>query len=101
MTLIIQFLRLNLLHVQIKADLDVFFYFYQSNTGPRQSGKTTLLQHLFKGYQYVSLENPESRAFAQEDPKGFLETQSYLIYGGEQNQKRRQAVVRKWDDFSL
>ena len=43
-------------------------------TGPRQSGKTTLLKHLFKEYQYVSLENPESRAFAQEDPKGFLET---------------------------
>ena len=43
-------------------------------TGPRQSGKTTLLRHLFKDYKYVSLENPETRAFAQEDPKGFLET---------------------------
>lgn len=43
-------------------------------TGPRQSGKTTLLKHIFKDYQYVSLENPEVRAFAQEDPQGFLET---------------------------
>ena len=43
-------------------------------TGPRQSGKTTLLKHLFQNYQYVSLENPETRIFAQEDPKGFLET---------------------------
>ena len=24
-------------------------------TGPRQSGKTTLLQHLFPDYQYVTL----------------------------------------------
>lgn len=27
-------------------------------TGPRQSGKTTLLKTLFPDYEYVSLENP-------------------------------------------
>ena len=43
-------------------------------TGPRQSGKTTLLQHLFgKSYQYVSLEPPDVRASATEDPRSFLE----------------------------
>ncbi len=43
-------------------------------TGPRQSGKTTLLQHLFsKRYRYVSLEAPDVRASAIEDPRGFLE----------------------------
>jgi predicted AAA+ superfamily ATPase len=43
-------------------------------TGPRQSGKTTLLKHLFSDiYDYVSLEPPDSRAAAQEDPRGFLE----------------------------
>ncbi|MFC1629056.1 ATP-binding protein [Gemmatimonadota bacterium] len=43
-------------------------------TGPRQSGKTTLLQHLFgKRYRYVSLESPDVRAAAMEDPRGFLE----------------------------
>ncbi|MDE0055239.1 MAG: AAA family ATPase, partial [Gammaproteobacteria bacterium] len=43
-------------------------------TGPRQSGKTTLLQHLFgKRCQYVSLEPPDIRAAAAEDPRGFLE----------------------------
>jgi len=43
-------------------------------TGPRQSGKTTLLQHLFgKSYQYVSLEPPDVRASAIEDPRSFLE----------------------------
>ncbi|MGD2099337.1 MAG: ATP-binding protein [Desulfobacterales bacterium] len=43
-------------------------------TGPRQSGKTTLLQHLFsKSHQYVSLEPPDVRASANEDPRSFLE----------------------------
>ena len=43
-------------------------------TGPRQSGKTTLLQHLFGSrYRYVSLEPPDVRAAATEDPRGFLE----------------------------
>ncbi|MBC7338794.1 MAG: ATP-binding protein [Firmicutes bacterium] len=42
-------------------------------TGPRQSGKTTLLKHLFAGYyRYVSLEPPDVRAVAREDPRGFL-----------------------------
>lgn len=43
-------------------------------TGPRQSGKTTILQHLFGGnYHYVSLEPPDVRASAEEDPRTFLE----------------------------
>jgi predicted AAA+ superfamily ATPase len=42
-------------------------------TGPRQSGKTTLFQHIFgKSYQYVSLEPPDVRASAIEDPRSFL-----------------------------
>lgn len=43
-------------------------------TGPRQSGKTTLLKHLFaKTYHYVSLEFPDTQAAARSDPRGFLE----------------------------
>ena len=42
-------------------------------TGPRQSGKTTLLKEVFTDYRYVSLENTDMRAFANEDPVGFLE----------------------------
>ena len=43
-------------------------------TGPRQSGKTTLLRHLFGGScRYVSLEPPDIRAAAREDPRAFLE----------------------------
>lgn len=42
-------------------------------TGPRQSGKTTLLRHLFgPTHGYVSLEAPDVRAAAEEDPRGFL-----------------------------
>lgn len=41
--------------------------------GPRQSGKTTLSRAAFPDHTYVSLENPDNRAFAKEDPQGFLE----------------------------
>lgn len=43
-------------------------------TGPRQSGKSTLVRSVFSHYQYVSLEDLEMRAFAQDDPKGFIKT---------------------------
>ena len=41
-------------------------------TGPRQSGKTTLCRMLFPDLPYSNLEDPEIRAFAQDDPPGFL-----------------------------
>ena len=43
-----------------------------SVTGPRQSGKTTLCRQLFPGYFYANLEDPETRSFALNDPRGFL-----------------------------
>ena len=43
-------------------------------TGPRQSGKTTLLRNLLrKSHRYVSLELPDVQAGARGDPRGFLE----------------------------
>lgn len=42
-------------------------------TGPRQSGKTTLVRHLFPEKPYVSLEPLDTRALAEEDPRQFLE----------------------------
>ena len=43
-------------------------------TGPRQSGKTTLLKSLFqKTHRFVSLEDPDTRMRAKEDPVGFLD----------------------------
>jgi len=41
-------------------------------TGPRQSGKTTLTQTVFSGKPYVSLEDPDVRQMALDDPRGFL-----------------------------
>ena len=41
-------------------------------TGPRQSGKTTLLKAVFPEHNHVSLEDLDIRAFAREDPRGFL-----------------------------
>lgn len=41
-------------------------------TGPRQTGKTTLIKSVFKQLPYVSLENIDDRLLAQNDPKGFL-----------------------------
>lgn len=40
--------------------------------GPRQSGKTTLVRHIFGDKLYVNLENPDLRRYATDDPRGFL-----------------------------
>lgn len=45
-----------------------------SVTGPRQSGKTTLLRELFSDYRYISMENPDMQDFALQDPRRFLAT---------------------------
>jgi predicted AAA+ superfamily ATPase len=43
-------------------------------TGARQTGKTTLLKHLFgERYRYVSLETPDVLAAVRADPRGFLQ----------------------------
>ena len=42
-------------------------------TGPRQSGKTTLIKKAFPNLPYVLLETPDVRDRAQDDPKSFLE----------------------------
>ncbi len=50
------------------------YYPIVSVSGPRQSGKTTLLRHLFPDLPYISLEDPDQRRFASDDPRRFLET---------------------------
>jgi len=42
--------------------------------GPRQSGKTSLVRHIFPTKPYVSLENLDHRQFAELDPRGFLDS---------------------------
>jgi len=58
-----------------------------SLTGPRQAGKTTLLKHLFAGYRYVSLEDPDQRLRA---------TVKELIFGGEESFTARSVAVNAW-----
>lgn len=41
-------------------------------TGPRQTGKSTLVKHIFPDHAYANLEDMEQRRFAIDDPKGFL-----------------------------
>lgn len=43
-------------------------------TGPRRSGKTTLLRHLFSAMHYVLLEDPDVVARVNADPRGFLDS---------------------------
>ncbi len=53
--------------------LDMHRYFpVITMTGPRQSGKTTLLRKVFDKLPYYSLENLDIRRFAMNDPAGFL-----------------------------
>lgn len=48
-------------------------------TGPRQSGKTTLLKNVFPDYKYINLEDPELRQWAIDDPKDFLNYNSFPV----------------------
>lgn len=48
-------------------------------TGPRQSGKTTLLKTLLPDFRYVSLEDKDNRAFALEDTRGFFKAYDHQV----------------------
>ncbi|HBI22054.1 MAG TPA: AAA family ATPase [Legionella sp.] len=55
-------------------------------TGPRQSGKTTLLRQSFPDFTYVSLESPDQLMMAKADPRGLLEScQQGIIIDEAQN----------------
>jgi predicted AAA+ superfamily ATPase len=41
-------------------------------TGPRQSGKTTMVRAAFPRCRHASLEDPDQWAFALQDSRGFL-----------------------------
>ena len=41
-------------------------------TGPRQSGKTTLLRHAFPDADYVTFDDPVMQDYANDDPRGFI-----------------------------
>lgn len=43
-----------------------------SVTGPRQSGKSTIVKAAFPNYRYENLEDPQTRKSALDDPVGFI-----------------------------
>lgn len=64
----------------IKRDLEEYLSYVSTKlpvvtlTGPRQSGKSTLVRHVFSQREYVSCEDPDIQVFARQDPRGFLHT---------------------------
>lgn len=50
-------------------------------TGPRQSGKSTLLRHLLPNYTYLTFDDPKHRLAFNDDPQGFLQfNQKHVIF---------------------
>jgi GTPase SAR1 family protein len=73
--------------------------------GPRQSGKTTLVKSLFPGKPFVSLEDPNTRSYALEDPRGVLAAgndKGVVLYGGDQRQERSNGITMEgWERLAL
>ncbi len=64
-------------------------------TGPRRSGKTTLLRHLFPAAQYVLLEDPDIQGQIRSDPRTFLEDlQPPVLFDEIQNAPELLSYVR-------
>jgi len=59
-------------HLQDRLLVDAGDFPIVTVTGPRQSGKTTLVRAAFPEHRYVTLEDPEERSLALSDPRGFL-----------------------------
>lgn len=86
-------------------------------TGPRQSGKTTLVKEIFKEAAYFNLESPDILEMVSADPKGFLEDQkgqviideiqkfpeliSYIQVKVDKNKKVGQFILTGSQNFKL
>ncbi|SRR5579883_90963 len=59
--------------IQPKLEMLLRQYPVVTVTGPRQSGKTTLVKHVLPHISYVNLEDPTTRALINQDVKAFFE----------------------------
>lgn len=48
-------------------------------TGPRQTGKSTLLQHCFPSHSYFTLDDPMTNKMAHDDPTAFLARSERMV----------------------
>jgi len=71
-----------------------------SVTGPRQSGKTTLIKSIFSGYKYTSLEEPDIRLIAGSDPRRFLESGTRMIIDEIQRVPELFSYIQSYTDDS-
>lgn len=64
-----------MIHRSLASKLESYLKQYPvvSLTGPRQSGKSTLLKTELPHYAYANLEQPDTLMRAQDDPVGFLD----------------------------
>lgn len=62
------------IHRELSSVLEEAYRYFSviTVTGPRQSGKTTLIRNLFSHLPYYSLESLDIRSFAENDPIAFL-----------------------------
>ena len=62
------------IHRELSSVLEEAYRYFSviTVTGPRQSGKTTLIRNLFLHLPYYSLESLDIRSFAENDPIAFL-----------------------------
>jgi len=58
-------------HLKTELQTQLTEYPIVTVLGPRQAGKTTLARAVLPDYTYVSLENPDTRELATEDPGPF------------------------------
>jgi len=67
-------MKFNHRHIEqaLKEYLD--FFSVVGMTGPRQSGKSTLLQHVLSDYAYVSFDDARTVDFFHDDPERFIRT---------------------------
>lgn len=75
-------------------------------TGPRQSGKTTLIRNLWPEKTYLSLEDPDILDFAMDlaflgDEANIPADRRLLVYGGEDSFSRSGARVLGWREALL
>ena len=56
-------------HIKVASE----YYPVISLAGPRQAGKSTLLRQVFSDYRYLSMEDPDTYAFAMTDTRGFFQ----------------------------